>query len=262
MELALRPTPRSVLERTRAMDGKALFSRPRAGAFQPFRLLFAFLQKARGADSAETDARTAFFRQRTEMLSDAYGDSLLRPFRLLFAFLQRARGTVSTETDERAAFFRQRAGELLDAYGDSILRLAYSYLHNRSDAEDILQDTLMKYLTAQPDCESETHEKAWLMRVAINLSKNRIESNRYRAHDELDDHFLADEAPDLAYVWDAVRQLPPECAEVLHLHYQEGYSCAEIAGLLKRNEATVRSQLSRSRAKLREILKENYDFGE
>ena len=240
------------------MDGKAPFSLLRAGAFQPFRRLFAFLQKARGTASAETNERAAFFRPCAETCID----SLLRPFRLLFAFLQKARGTASAETDERAAFFRQRAGELLDAYGDSILRLAYSYLHNRSDAEDILQDTLMKYLTAQPDCESETHEKAWLMRVAINLSKNRIESNRYRAHDELDDHFLADEAPDLAYVWDAVRQLPPECAEVLHLHYQEGYSCAEIAGLLKRNEATVRSQLSRSRAKLREILKENYDFGE
>ena len=224
MELALRPTQRPVfLEKACAIDGKAPFSRP----------------------CAETCI-----------------ESLLRPFRLLFAFLQKARGTASAETNERAAFFRQRAGLLLDAYGDSILRLAYSYLHNRSDAEDILQDTLMKYLTAQPDCESETHEKAWLMRVAINLSKNRIESNRYRAHDELDDHFLADEAPDLAYVWDAVRQLPPECAEVLHLHYQEGYSCAEIAGLLKRNEATVRSQLSHSRAKLREILKENYDFGE
>lgn len=177
-----------------------------------------------------------------------------------FALLQRVRGTAAVRADERTTFFRQRAGALLDAYGDSILRLAYSYLHNKSDAEDILQDTLMKYLTAQPDCESEAHEKAWLMRVAINLSKNKIESNRYRTHDALDDHFLADEAPDLAYVWDAVRQLPPECAEVLHLHYQEGYSCAEIAGLLKRSEGTVRSQLSRSRARLREILKDDYDF--
>ena len=142
MELALRPTQRPVfLEKACAIDGKAPFSRP----------------------CAETCI-----------------ESLLRPFRLLFAFLQKARGTASAETNERAAFFRQRAGLLLDAYGDSILRLAYSYLHNRSDAEDILQDTLMKYLTAQPDCESETHEKAWLMRVAINLSKNRIESNRYR----------------------------------------------------------------------------------
>lgn len=166
----------------------------------------------------------------------------------------------SERAESKTEAFSVRAGELLDAYGDSILRLAYSYLHNRSDAEDILQDTLMKYLSAQPALESEAHEKAWLLRVAINLSKNRIESNRYRDHDDLDDHFFADEAPDLEYVWDAVKALPPQCAEVIHLYYQEGYSCAEIAKLLGRNEATVRSLLSRGRGKLREILKEDDDF--
>ena len=168
--------------------------------------------------------------------------------------------TLSSRTETQSAAFRRRAEELLDAYGDSILRLAYSYLHNRSDAEDILQDTLMKYLSARPSLSSEAHEKAWLLRVAINLSKNKIEFNRYRAHDDLDDHFLADEAPDLAYVWDAVSQLPQQCAQVIHLYYQEGYSCVEIAELLDRNEATVRSLLSRGRGRLRQILKEDYDF--
>ena len=152
------------------------------------------------------------------------------------------------------------AERLLNQYGDAILRLAYSYLHNRSDAEDILQETLMKYLSAEPALESESHEKAWLLRVAINLSKNKIESNRYRAHEDLDDHFFADEKPDLQYVWDAVKALPQQCAEVIHLYYQEGYSCAEIAKLLRRNEATVRSLLSRGRGRLRQILKEDYDF--
>lgn len=153
-----------------------------------------------------------------------------------------------------------RAARLLDAHGDAILRLAYSYLHNMSDAEDILQDTLMRYLRKQPVFENAAHEKAWLLRVAINLSKNRISYNRYRAHDELDDHFLSDEAPELAFVWDAVRQLPQPSAEVVHLFYQEGYSCAEIAALLGKNEATVRSLLSRARQKLKSVLKEDYDF--
>lgn len=166
----------------------------------------------------------------------------------------------SLRTETKSAAFRHRAGELLDAYGDSILRMAYSYLHNRSDAEDILQETLLRYLSAEPALESEAHEKAWLLRVAINLSKNKIESNRYRDHEEMDDHFLAEEAPELAYVWEAVKALPRSCAEVIHLYYQEGYSCAEIAGLLKRSESTVRSLLSRGREKLREILKEDYDF--
>ena len=46
----------------------------------------------------------------------------------------------SVRTETRSAAFRIRAGELLDAYGNSILRLAYSYLHNRSDAEEVLRE--------------------------------------------------------------------------------------------------------------------------
>lgn len=65
----------------------------------------------------------------------------------------------------------QKAAQLLDKYGNSILRLAYSYLHNMSDTEDILQDTLLQYLKTAPVLENETHEKAWLLRVAANLSQ-------------------------------------------------------------------------------------------
>ena len=64
--------------------------------------------------------------------------------------------------------------DALGRYGDSILRLAYSYLHNMSDAEDILQETLIKYMEADRKFESDVHKKAWLLRVAANLSKNKI----------------------------------------------------------------------------------------
>ena len=60
------------------------------------------------------------------------------------------------------------AERLLTQYGNSILRLAYCYLHNISDAEDILQDTLIQFIKAEPQFETHTHEKAWLMRVAIS----------------------------------------------------------------------------------------------
>ena len=69
------------------------------------------------------------------------------------------------------------AESALDRHGNAILRLAYSYLHNQSDAEDILQDTLLKYMQAAPTFEGEEHEKAWLLRVAANLSKNKIQYN-------------------------------------------------------------------------------------
>ncbi len=68
----------------------------------------------------------------------------------------------------------QLAADALNTYGNAILRCAYSYLHNMADAEEILQDTLLKLLTAAPAFESEAHKKAWLLRVAANLSKNRM----------------------------------------------------------------------------------------
>ena len=127
--------------------------------------------------------------------------------------------------DERAAV-NQKAEKLLKDYGNSILRMAYAYLHNMSDAEDILQETLIQYLQTAPVLENPAHEKAWLLKVAANLSKNRIDYNRIR------------------------------------LFHHEGYSTAQIAKILEYKEATVRTNLRRGRQQLKEILKEEYDFGE
>ena len=154
----------------------------------------------------------------------------------------------------------QQAEHLLNAYGNSILRLAYSYLHNLSDAEDIVQDTLIQYIKTKPSFASASNEKAWLMRVAANLSKNKIKYNRIRTADELNEQLAADETEDLTFVWEAVRQLPVKYREAIHLFYYEGYSSAQIAEILAKNEQTVRSILHRGRGILKDILKEAYDF--
>ena len=154
----------------------------------------------------------------------------------------------------------RRAERLLNDHGNSILRLAYSYLHNSSDAEDILQETLIRFLETAPALENEAHERAWLLRVAANLSKNRISYNRVRACDELQEQLVLEDREDLSFVWEAVRDLPERYREVIHLFYQEGYPTAEIARILGRKEATVRSDLHRGREKLKDILKEVYDF--
>lgn len=78
------------------------------------------------------------------------------------------------------------AERILDVYGDAVLRLAYTYVHNMSDAEDILQETLIRYLENRPVFENEKHEKAWLFRVAANLSKNKIAYNKIRQADQLE----------------------------------------------------------------------------
>lgn len=156
---------------------------------------------------------------------------------------------------------RDRAAALLEKYGNAILRTAYSYLHNMEDAEDILQDTLIQYLKSGSEYNDEEHEKAWLLRVAINLSKNKIKYNKIRETDELMEGLVSEEKEGLSFVWEAVKSLPEKYASVVHLYYQEGYSTADIAGILNKKESTVRSDLKRARDKLKKILKEEYDFG-
>ena len=168
----------------------------------------------------------------------------------------------------------QRAGELLDAYGNNILRLAYSYTRNLADAEDVLQETLVRYLVARPELSGPEHEKAWLLRVAANLSKNRLREQKAHAAEELneglaadgegdvlDDVLAAEEHEGLSALWDAVGQLPEAQREVVHLYYEEAYSTREIARILDRPAATVRSDLHRARKNLRDILGEAYDLG-
>ena len=152
------------------------------------------------------------------------------------------------------------AEEILNIYGNSILRLAYSYVKNMSDAEEILQDTIIKYIEKSPDFENENHKKAWLMKVCANLSKNRIEYNKIRMSDELSDELTEENRTDLSFVWDAVKTLEPNYREAIHLFYYEGFSTSEIAKILGKNESTVRSNLSRGRQKLKSVLKEAYDF--
>lgn len=184
-------------------------------------------------------------------------------FRIIILWMAATAGISSfdKERDEAAAASASyRAGQIIDLYGSSILRLAYSYLHNMSDAEDILQDTLIQFIKTAPKFEGEGHEKAWLLTVASNLSKNKIKYNKYRETDELMEELVAEDKEDLSFVWEAVKELPEKYREVIHLFYQEGMSTKEIADALGRKEATVRSDLLRGREKLKNILKEDYDF--
>ena len=161
-----------------------------------------------------------------------------------------------------SAQLNEQAARLLTDYGNSVLRLAYTYLHNMDDAEDVLQDTLVQFMKTRPQFETAEHEKAWFMHVAINISKNKTAYNKIRKTDEFSETLAAKEAEDLSFVWDAVKQLPLKYSEVIHLFYQEGYSTAQMALLLSKKESTVRSLLQRARMKLKVVLKEVYDFGE
>ena len=149
---------------------------------------------------------------------------------------------------------------ILNLYENDLLRMAYSYLHNMEDAEDVVQETVISYWQKAPEKMEPAKEKAWLLTVAANRSKNKIRYKKLRKTDELSETLIQEERDDLSFVWEAVKSLPVKYREVIHLFYYEGYSARDIAKILSRNESSVRSDLRRGRERLKKILKEAYDF--
>ena len=140
-------------------------------------------------------------------------------------------------------------------YSDMVYRLAFARTGNRSDAEDLYQEVFLRYLTKAPAFTSEDHRKAWLLRVAVNCA-NRFHTAPWRKRTEPLSEALSVPAPEGEDLWEELRRLPERDRTVLHLYYYEDMTTEEIAKMLDRNPATVRSQLLRARAKLKKLLVE------
>ncbi len=159
---------------------------------------------------------------------------------------------------------RLSAEDTFQKYGDRIFSAAFSVCRNRADADDVVQDTLIRYLSLDKEFESEEHLKAWLLRVAINRAKDITSSfwrkNTVEWEDYMDD--LAFEEPKDSHLFEAVMNLPEKYRAVIHLFYYEDYAIEEIAVILRRPAGTVKSQLNRGRALLKNMLQEEWNDDE
>ena len=144
---------------------------------------------------------------------------------------------------------------VVNEYATMLLRVAYSQLNNRAEAEDTVQEVLLKYMEKAPIFQSEEHEKAWLLRVTVNHCKNHLASAWFRKRADLDEGIPALDNAELEVV-SAVAALPAKYRAVVHLYYFEGYATKEIAEILHSRPNTVSSRLSRARALLAKALKE------
>ena len=173
-------------------------------------------------------------------------------------------GSVLNGSSPSRAELNRNAEMFMRRFADSILSFAYTYMQNRPDAEEILQDTMIAYLMNAPVFANDAHARAWLLSTARNLCLNRLRYNHYRRHADLDEtlseRLAAPSKEDHSYLLEAVKKLPENMRESIYLFYWEGYSTAQIAVLLDRRESTVRSDLFRARKRLKDILKEEYDL--
>ena len=154
---------------------------------------------------------------------------------------------------------RQRQIEaLIEKYEKTVYKLAYSYLRNKQDADDIYQEVFLRYFRNKPEFAGEEHEKAWFIRTTVNCCKNLCTSSWFRRTAPLEENALGDEAvyvpQEQSELFTAVMALPTKYRTVVHLFYYEGYSVREIAELTGEKAATVTTRLNRARAKLRDAL--------
>lgn len=148
--------------------------------------------------------------------------------------------------------------QALQQFGDDILRLAYSYMKSREDAEDVVQEVLIRFMQSAKQFEDESHVKAWLLRVAANLCKDKLKSasrQREVAIPEGYDVAAEEKQESESDFMQIVMALPEKYRSVIHLYYYEEYATAEIAKILQKKEATVRSLLKRGREKLERMMK-------
>ncbi len=141
-------------------------------------------------------------------------------------------------------------------HSSSMLKAAFSLLKSTADAEDAVQEAFIKLITKAPEFENDEHQKAWLLRVTVNISKNMLKAAR-RKNLPLTEEIPYKEKSDdvLPYVL----SLDEKYRIVIHLYYYENYSIKEIAEILSLPAATVGTRLSRARKMLEISLKE--DFG-
>ena len=144
----------------------------------------------------------------------------------------------------------------IEQYGDMVLRLCMVYLKNKADAEDTFQNVFVKYTLSPKIFESGEHEKAWLIRVTVNACKDCLKNFFRRNTVSLEE--LREYAPELDIqrfrVLEAVWALPKAYRDVIYLHYYEGYTAPEIAGILNRNPNTVYTHLHKAKELLKSAL--------
>ena len=159
---------------------------------------------------------------------------------------------------------RLSAAEAYEKYADRVFGAAFSVCRDRADADDVTQDTFVRYLDRDRDWRDEEHLKAWLLRVAVNRARDLTRAfwrrNRVPWEDTMAELSFAEPAD--RELFGAVMGLPEKYRVVIHLFYYEDYGVRDIAALLGLREGTVKSRLSRGRTLLKNILMEDWNDDE
>jgi RNA polymerase sigma factor (sigma-70 family) len=156
---------------------------------------------------------------------------------------------------------------LYNQYSKAMYNLAYRILNNREDAEDILQESFVECFRNLNSFRFESTFGAWLKRIVVNRCINQVKKKKadltfcetlpsIPAEDEEEPIY------DTKAVFKGIEMLPDGYRIILTLYLLEGYDHSEISQILGITESTSKSQYSRAKEKLKNILSKKHGYGQ
>ncbi len=155
---------------------------------------------------------------------------------------------------------------LVEGYGAVLFRVAYSMMHSRAEAEDVVQDVFVRVLERRGGLPEVRDMRVWLVRIAWNLALDRRRRVRPEQMDEelaaglVGSDLAADEAVAQAQrvqrMLKAIDKLPKDERQALLLSGVEDLTNAEVAAVMGKTESATRALLFRARTRLRERTSE------
>jgi len=162
---------------------------------------------------------------------------------------------------------RRAQFELYSLYSRAMYSICLRMLQQEQEAEDLLQESFVDIFTKLHTFKFQSSVGAWIKRIVVNNCINHLKRNRM-LFEELENRHtgiieeeeeVKEEHPfpyDVSTVKKAIQELPDGYRVVFTLYLMEGYDHKEIAQILDISEATSKSQYSRAKKKLREMLQE------
>jgi RNA polymerase sigma-70 factor (ECF subfamily) len=152
--------------------------------------------------------------------------------------------------------------ELYYRYSPKMLSVCYRYAKNKEDAEDMLQEGFIKVFTQIRQFQNRGALEGWIRKIIVHTCINNLKKNR-KFTESVDIIYASsvqireDSIPSILQakqVIESIRLLPLGYRTVLNLYAIEGYSHREIGEMLDIEESTSRSQYTRAKAMLEDIL--------
>lgn len=147
---------------------------------------------------------------------------------------------------------------MVQTYGDMLFRISIVILRNKYDAEDAIQETVLKYIQKAPSFESADHEKAWLIRVVTNQCRDIQRFQLRHPSVCIEDLDICISHPESCGIIEALMSIPQKFKIVLLLYYMEDYSIKEIASIIKKSPSAVKMRLQKGRKLLEKKYRKEY----